>query len=124
MTDASWQGRARDELQAAQRLIELGHADAATSRAYYAAFYAAKAALESLGTDKSTHSAVVSSFGQLVVKQGGGNPAAGRALNRLYDSRIRADYTLDPMSETEARSAFDRAKTVVDAVESWLADER
>lgn len=124
MTDPSWQSRAGDELQAAQRLIELGHPEAATSRAYYAAISAAKAALEYLGTDTSTHSAVVSSFGQLVVKQAGGNPAAGRALNRLYDSRIRADYTLNPMSETEARSAFDRAKTVVDAVDTLLADER
>lgn len=49
MTDPSWRGRAHDELQAARQLIDHDHAEAAVSRAYYAAFYAAKAALDHLG---------------------------------------------------------------------------
>lgn len=122
MTERGWRHRAHDELQAAGQLLGFGHAEAAVSRAYYAAVYAAKAALDHLGKEQSTHSAVISAFGQLVVKEQGASTTAGRALNRLHDSRTRADYTLGPTSDADARNAIDRAKIVVDAVDAWLAD--
>jgi uncharacterized protein (UPF0332 family) len=117
MTTSEWLDRARQDLDAAQLLAEGHHTRPAVSRAYYAAFYAAKAALDSLGEERSKHSAVVAAF---VVKRGGGDPAAGRALNDLFDSRTWVDYGLDPMPESDAPIAIDRAKVVVDAVEAWL----
>ncbi|HYZ98884.1 MAG TPA: HEPN domain-containing protein [Acidimicrobiales bacterium] len=121
MTGSEWLDRARRDLDNARLLVEAGGNDAAVSRAYYAAFYAAKAALNCLGHDPSTHGGVHSAFGRYVLKEGGGSPTAGRALNRLFDRRTRADYTTASLTEADARDAIDRARVVVDAVEAWLA---
>ena len=61
--------RGDTELLAARHLEEAGFSAQATSRAYYAAFYAAEAALLSLGETRSKHSGVISAFGLLVVKK-------------------------------------------------------
>jgi len=121
MTDRTWQDRAHEDLRVAQLLHDVGHAEATISRAYYAAFYAAKAALDRLGQQRETHAGVISAFGRFAVKEGGADPAAGRALRRLFDSRNRADYDLVSVSNDDALASIDRAKIVVDAVDAWLA---
>ncbi|HZA77686.1 MAG TPA: HEPN domain-containing protein [Acidimicrobiales bacterium] len=95
------------------------HPEVAVSRSYYAAFYAAKGAPASLGEQQSMHSAVISAFGQLVVKDGA-DPVAGRALRLLFDNRTDADCNLRPASDADARAAIADARIVVDAVEAWL----
>jgi uncharacterized protein (UPF0332 family) len=124
MTDRTWQDRAHGELDNAQLLLKHGGEEAAISRACYAAFYAAKDALDLLGREQSTHSGVISAFGRFVVVEGGGDRAAGRALNALFDSRNRADYIVMPMSADAAREAIEAAKVVVDAVDAWLAEHK
>jgi len=56
--------RARDALQQAGANLNLGYYDVATSRAYYAMFYAASALLASQGISRSKHSGVHSAFGE------------------------------------------------------------
>jgi uncharacterized protein (UPF0332 family) len=63
--------RSRTELDASRVLASAGFIDQAISRAYYGAFYAAEAALTSLGETRSKHSGVVAAFGRLVVQEGG-----------------------------------------------------
>ena len=55
--------RSRTELDAARVLLSAGFGDQAISRAYYGAFYAAEAALLSLGETRSKHSGVLAAFG-------------------------------------------------------------
>lgn len=50
--------RSREELAAAQLLIDNGFPAQAVSRAYYAAFYAAEAALLRIGQVRSKHAGV------------------------------------------------------------------
>ena len=94
----------------------------AISRAYYAAFYAAEAALLSRGETRSKHSGVVAAFIQIIVRDAGLEPDAGRLLRSLFDRRNHADYTTDSVSSDEASIAIADAQRVVDLVARWLAD--
>lgn len=62
--------RADNALQQARDNLNLGHYDVATSRAYYAMFYAASALLASTGISRSKHSGVHSAFARYFVKPG------------------------------------------------------
>lgn len=112
--------RARDDLGAASVLLSQGFPPQATSRAYYAAFHAAEAALIRLGETRGKHSAVISAFGRLVIKDGGFDPAVGRILSRLFAARGEADYAGTTTRE-EAESALADAERFVAAVEGWIS---
>jgi uncharacterized protein (UPF0332 family) len=79
--------RARTELDAAHTLEASDFPLQAASRAYYGAFYAAEAALLSLGETRSKHSGVISAFGLMVIKEGGFDPVLGGELRRLFELR-------------------------------------
>jgi uncharacterized protein (UPF0332 family) len=63
--------RARRELAAARLLADNGFGAQAVSRSYYAAFYAAEAALLSIRETRSKHSGVIAAVGALLVRQRG-----------------------------------------------------
>lgn len=113
--------RARQELGAAALLADNRFAAQAVSRAYFAAFYAAEAALLRLGEVRSKHSGVVSAFGQRLVLEHGVDESAGRLLRSLFERRSRADDLSEDVPIAEARAAVADATTVVDTVERWLA---
>lgn len=116
--------RARTELEAARTLSSAGFRDQATSRAYYGAFYAAEAALLTVGETRSKHSGVVAAFGRVVVKEGGFDPALGAELRRLFELRNAADYSwLDEPPPADDDAVSD-AKRFVDGVELWISGRR
>lgn len=114
--------RSREELEAARVLVDREFFAQATSRAYYAAFYAAGEALFVLGETRSRHSGVVAAFAHLVVREGTVDEAVGRALRSLFDQRSAADYGGLPISGKQAAAALEQASQVVAAVERWLSD--
>lgn len=115
--------RAGDELRAA-RLLAVGDLPAqAVARAYYAAFYAAEAALLDVGETRSKHSGVIAAFIQVVVRQKGCDETAGRLLRDLFQRRAQADYTTDPVPADEATRAIADAEAVITAIVRWQ-DER
>lgn len=77
------------------------------------------AELVALGETRGKHSAVISAFGRLVVKQRGADPKLAASLRRLFTARAEADYgscaTLD-----EADAAIADAETVVEAIAAWM----
>lgn len=113
--------RSRQELGAARLLAEGGFGAQAVSRAYYAAFDAAQAALGTLGETRSKHSGVLSAFGSLVVREGGLGEDKGRILRSLFERRNAADCGDEVPPRAEAETAIADASRFVDAVESWLA---
>lgn len=116
-------GRARTEIEAARTLAAAGFRDQATSRAYYGAFYAAEAALLSVGETRSKHSGVVSAFGRVVVKEGGFDTALGGELRRLFELRNAADYSwLDAPQPADDQTVVPDAERFVDGVERWIAE--
>jgi uncharacterized protein (UPF0332 family) len=113
--------RASEELGAVQTLLDAGFHEQADSRAYYAAFYAAEAALLALGETRSKHSAVISAFGRIAVKDGGFDPDVARALRTLFDLRNSADYDWLDSSRSDDEDPLSLARPFVDAVAAWIA---
>jgi uncharacterized protein (UPF0332 family) len=116
--------RSRQELEAARVLVKEGFGAQAISRAYFAAFFAAEAALLVLGETRSKHAGVISAFGRRVVREGGLDESAGRLLRSLFERRNQADYGSASMTLEEAKMALREAEQFVDAVAEWIESER
>ena len=95
----------------------------AISRAYYAVMHAAKAVLELHNIQVDSHEGVKNLFGYRVVMTRLIEGRWGREIDRLYRWRIRADYTAtEVFSESDARSACDRAEAFVSRIRLLLPD--
>ena len=112
----------REELDAARNLVESGFPRQAISRAYYAAFYAARAALEAAGEPSpKTHSGMRSRFSDLARSTPSIGPEVGRALSQLGTDRTEADYDEPTITTEEADDAIAKAQQVVDVIERAIA---
>jgi uncharacterized protein (UPF0332 family) len=112
--------RAREELAAAQVLADSGFRAQAISRAYFSAFYAAEAALSSIGETRSKHAGVIAAFGKLFVRERRFPEAEGRVLRSLFERRNEADYAHVAVPSEEVAEAIADATRFVAAVTSWL----
>ncbi|MDP3047497.1 MAG: HEPN domain-containing protein [Chloroflexota bacterium] len=109
--------RAEQSIGAARQLAAAGYTDFAASRAYYAAFYAATAALMPEGLETSKHSAVIASVHQRLVKTGKLEKEQGKALTWLFELRGIGDYGMTAhVSRQEAEEAIAAAERFVDAM--------
>jgi uncharacterized protein (UPF0332 family) len=87
--------KAQRSIEAAQSLIGQGFYDFAVSRTYYAMFYVAEALLDREGLSFSSHAAVISAFGQHLVRNGIVPTEFHRQLIDAQAQRTRADYDVD-----------------------------
>ena len=117
MSSAGLMARAEEELRAARHLAGGGFAAQAVSRSYFAAFYAAEAALLELGETRSKHSGVVAAFVRLVAPEA--DRDTGRLLRSLFDRRGQADYSPGAVPPEEAEQAIVDAEQVVNAIATW-----
>jgi uncharacterized protein (UPF0332 family) len=118
--------KAEAALSGARLLLRSGDADGACSRSYYAMFDAAHAALFALRVEQitapiKTHNGLVALFGQRVVLAGHMSAEHGEALNRVQRFRLLADYSGDPVSPENAKSAVEQAEAFVAAVRGMIA---
>jgi uncharacterized protein (UPF0332 family) len=84
--------KARRYLNSAETLRQQQDYDSAMSRLYYAMFYAAEALLLAQGHTFSSHRAVISAFGKLLVKTGLLPPELHQWLREAFDKRQLSDY--------------------------------
>ena len=124
MTDRVGLERCWEELAAARLLAGKGFEAQAVSRAYFAAFFAAEAALMALGETRSKHSGVVSAFVRLLIRGGQLDEGIGRLLRSLFERRNEADCSPVDVPAEEADAAIRDAERVVSAVKTWLAKPR
>lgn len=89
---ATWLELAEMKLDHARQIFEIGLYDDTLSRAYYAMFYAAKAALLSEGVDLRRHSSAVTKFRELFVITGRVDAEYLRYLGQAQSARERSDY--------------------------------
>jgi uncharacterized protein (UPF0332 family) len=108
--------------------LALGSGDiiSAINRAYYAMFYAARAALEA--TDPSlvhvtTHASVIGSFGTHLVLGRGIDSKHGRAINRAESLRRSLDYDGVGVSAQDAQGILDSAEAFIAAIEHFLSSQ-
>lgn len=107
--------RCRDSLDAARKLLALGHYDAAASRAYYAAFHAATAVLVSKGLKFRKHRGLIAAVHRDLVQHGLVSKDAGRALSDLFEVRGVGDYGgPERVAAEEARRAVGFAESFVE----------
>jgi uncharacterized protein (UPF0332 family) len=115
--------KALKALASARILLAAGDTDGATNRAYYAMFDAAIAALTWAGADivqPKTHGGLIASFGQNLVQTDKLPSEFGRALNRVQELRLTADYLAEPVPLDKATWAIEEADGLVAAVSTLL----
>lgn len=106
--------RAGKALEAADTLCDAGLFDDAASRAYYAAFHAASAALASRGLTFRKHGAVIGAVHKWFVRTGEVEAETGKWLTWLFELRSVGDYgEMVHVNEEQARMACERATTLV-----------
>ena len=114
---------AREELETARDNIARGHYRAAVSRAYYAVFYIASAALFSQSVVRGKHSGVESAFSEYLVKPGHVEVEFGRLYQKARRQREEADYAEDvTVDEAIARQTLADAERFTDRLERFLKD--
>ena len=116
--------KAERNLKTARLILADNDPVSACNRAYYAMFYAACAALIVVGQPKlamaKTHSGLISSFSQYLVKSGDFTADFGRMLAFESKRRIVADYEGDPTTTEEATDSIANATQFVDAITRWI----
>ena len=116
--------KARRSIKAAYRNIDEGDYDFASSRAFYAAFYAMETALLTKNLSFSKHAGVISAFNKHFVKPGFFPKDFSKNISRLVRERETGDYDfLLNISEEDAREDTRIAEKIVDSIEEHLQEE-
>lgn len=116
--------KADRSLVAAQQLLDKEHYDFASSRAYYAAFYAVQAIILTKNLSFSKHTAVINAFNQHFVKTEIFPTEFGRAINQLFRERQTGDYEFDlSITEEEAKEDIQLAERMIQAIKTYLTEE-
>ncbi len=119
-------GNAQTSLVAARLLLKEGFERDACSRAYYAMFDAARAALTASGAPVSaekarTHSGAISAFSLYLIKTGKLPAVHGARLSQAHQARLLADYQGDSVAPERASAVIDWASELIDSVKSAFA---
>lgn len=118
---ATWLELAENKLDHARRIFEIDLYDDAVSRAYYAMFYAAKAALLSEGVDLRRHSSAVAKFRELFVVTGRVDAEYLRYLGRAQSARERSDYApFAPLSKDGTEEIINTASVFIEKIKELL----
>ena len=114
-------GKVFRSIAAAHRNIEEGDYDFASSRAYYAAFYAMEAVLLTKELSYSKHAGVISAFNQHFVKTDIFPKEFSKLISRLFRERQTGDYDFDlSIDEKDAKEDAQIAKKIVNAIVQYL----
>lgn len=121
MTPKELMQKAEQALQSARFLLDRGDTDGACNRAYYTMFDAARAALLLSKAPVEaevarTHSGLITAFSLHLVKPGVIAVEHGRALNKVEDLRLIADYKGDQVTLENARWAIEQAGNFLAAI--------
>ncbi|MDE2786726.1 MAG: HEPN domain-containing protein [Chloroflexota bacterium] len=117
---AEWR-RARESLGAAATYESTIYYADSISRAYYAAFHAAKSPLLLDDIEPRTHEGVIRRFGERIVRIHHVEPVWGRELNQLQKLRNDADYEVEMVfGEADARAAYQRAAAFLHRIRALL----
>ena len=117
-------GRAKEELQTAELLMQSGSYRQSINRSYYAIFHAVRAVNALDGFDSSKHSGVIAHFNQQYVKTGVFEKTASKIIRGASELREQADYE-DFYSATkdEAASVLDGAHGLIEMVGKFLTEK-
>ncbi len=113
--------KAARSFDAAEKLLESGHADFAASRTYYGCFYVAEALLLDEGLSLSTHAGVIGEYGRIFAKTGRLDRGFHRLLDRSFAARQSADYDADfDLAGSDVREMILEGRVFLDAARNYL----
>lgn len=113
--------KAHRYLKSAEMLLLDEDFESSVSRAYYAMFYCAEAALLTKNLSFSSHKGVISAFGEHFIKTGIFPKEFGRELNRAFEKRQIGDYEYTSLiSDEDAEEILDDGRQFISAIEDWL----
>lgn len=129
MKAADFMRKAVSSLGAARLLLENGYTDEACSRAYYAMFDAARAALLVVNAPVEaevarTHKGLISAFGKHVVKPRLVSQEVGRSLGQAQHVRLIADYNGSPVDAKDAGQIVEWAATFIQTIDKTFDVEQ
>lgn len=131
MSAQHWLARAGRTLRTASLVLEHGDPDGACSSAYYAMFYATRAALYHVGQPEramgKTHAGMIAAFHQFLVQPGLIPVRFGRSLQHEFSRRLIADYEQGGLTDDVAAEAVAAASGFVAAMRALvtgLADDQ
>jgi len=120
---AALQSLADESLRSAELMLKEGFYRGAVNDSYYAAFYAAKAALLVINLAPKTHKGTARLFGDNYVKMNKIDRKYGKWLNRLLEERTEATYdAMQEFDEKEANNAVEMAGEFVAEVKKVLGN--
>ncbi len=110
--------KAQQYLRSAAVLLEMGDLDSCASRAYFAMFYAAQAALAEDGYNAaSSQRGIRSAFSERFVDSGRFPERASQALNRAYDLQQIGDYAQHrAVNQDDAERTLQEAEAFVNSI--------
>jgi uncharacterized protein (UPF0332 family) len=111
---------ARERLEAARALIARGIFGAAVSEAYYAALYAARAALSERDRNARTHRGTWNLFREEFVADGSFDADLAAAAVAMQETREGADYDAETVSREDADRLLAVAERFVEAVAALI----
>jgi len=116
--------QAREMWQEAECLYTAGKFRGCISRAYFAFYKAAVAALvargENIADKEPRHVQAVGRFNKLFVRSGMFPRELGRFLNDLEDLRVRADYRDQAILVEEAEEVITRGRQYLDQIHQFI----
>lgn len=123
MTWQHWIDQAELSLRTATLVLEHDPVSAC-SRAYYAMFYAARAALIRDGNAprsfSKTHTGLISAFSERLIKPGLLPTHLSSDISKIAQLRLVADYEGDEIATETATAALEKATTFVAITKAWL----
>jgi uncharacterized protein (UPF0332 family)/DNA-binding CsgD family transcriptional regulator len=112
--------KARRALGAVRVTLDIGDGDAAVNRAYYAMFYAATAALVSVGERPKTHHGTCLRFQLHFIRSGRLEATIGRMLIRARNLRLRSENEAVSVDSHAISNLSADAERFVNSVEKML----
>lgn len=113
--------KAVERLKVAEKLFRDGDYEDAVSRAYYAMYHAARAALSTVKVFPKTHEGVVSEFGRKFVLAGIFPKELGRNLADVKAARETYEYSVTAtVGKSEAEVILLNAQEFVNAIKKHL----
>lgn len=112
--------KARAKLKAAQELLLSGNWDDSASRSCLAVFHSALALVESIGASVRTFEGLRTVIKRLFTEPGKIPGELLIILDNLKIAMDKGDYTLEAISEDEAKAAFEDAQKFIESVEKFL----
>ena len=113
--------KSQQYLRSAAVLLEIGDYDSCVSRAYFAMFYAAQAALLSTNATVKSRRSVRSAFIERFVQGGRFPQRAGEVLDDAYKLQETADYAQRPVvSEEDAEHTLSEAEAFIGSIDTMV----